>query len=166
MPTQTDLPRDLIDLLAEFDAAGVEYLIVGGQALALHGRPRFTKDADLWLHDTEANIKAATDALVRFGAPPATIEGLREAQGLDVVWMGQPPLRIDLMKSVPGGDFADAWAQRWSISIAETKVQVVDRQTLIALKQTSGRPQDLVDADLLRSDAERTDDPDDSSSNS
>ena len=56
------LPSDLIDLLAEFDATSVEYLLVGGQAVALHGAPRFTKDADLWLRDTPANIERATEA--------------------------------------------------------------------------------------------------------
>ena len=93
-----DLPSDLIDLLAEFADEKVEYLLVGGLALALHGLPRFTKDADLWIRDEPENLGRATRALEAFGAPRATVESLRSAAGLDVVWMGNPPARIDMMK--------------------------------------------------------------------
>ena len=81
-----ELPQDLIDLLAEFAAAQVEYLLVGGQAVGLHGIPRFTKNADLWVHDVPANLLRTRQALGRFGAPAATVEGLASAVGLDVVW--------------------------------------------------------------------------------
>lgn len=149
-----DLPSDLIDLLAEFDASGVEYLLVGGVALALHGRPRFTKDADLWLRDTEANLDRARAALARFGAPAATIEALGPADPMDVIWMGHPPARIDLMKGVPGGDFEAAWARRDRIPCGGTTVSVVSRPDLVALKRASGRPLDVIDADALESDCE------------
>jgi hypothetical protein len=144
-----ELPSDLIDLLEEFDAAGVEFLLVGGQALALHGHPRFTKDADLWLRDTPQNLDRARAALGRFGAPEATQRALLRAEGLDVVWMGHPPARIDLMKAVPGGDFDAAWASRDTMSIRGVSVPVVDRVELARLKRASGRPQDLLDAQLL-----------------
>lgn len=145
------LPSDLIDLLAEFAAGGVEYVLVGGQALALHGAPRFTKDADLWLRDTDDNLERARRALVAFGAPSTTIDALETAGPLDVVWMGLPPARIDLMKGVPGGDFERAWRTRLRMEIDGTMVEVVGRGELIRLKRASGRPQDCVDADLLAS---------------
>lgn len=144
------LPPDLIDLLAEFAAEGVEYLLVGGQALALHGRPRFTKDADLWLRDRPDNIARAQAALTTFGAPRSVTEALATAAPLDVVWMGLPPARIDLMKGVPGGDFAVAWGTRVTHEVAGVSISVVGREELIRLKLASGRPQDLVDAELLR----------------
>ena len=143
------LPSDLIDLLAEFAATGVEYLLVGGQALALHGHPRFTKDADLWLRDTPDNIGRAQQALLQFGAPRSVVDALLSAEALDVVWMGSPPARIDLMKGVPGGNFAEAWLTRVAHEVAGTLVQVVSREQLIQLKRASGRPQDLLDADRL-----------------
>lgn len=144
-----DLPSDLIDLLAAFAEAGVDYLLVGGQAVALHGAPRFTKDADLWLRDSPRNIEAARRALAEFGAPAATVNALEDAEGLDVVWMGHPPARIDLMKQIPGGDFEVAWKNRSVFELAGVVVQCLGRQDLIRLKKASGRPQDLVDADLL-----------------
>jgi len=89
-----DLPSDLIDLLSGFVEEHVEYLLIGGQALALHGVPRFTKDADLWLRNTDENLERAKRALQSFGAPAGTLPALDEARGLDVVWMGRPPARL------------------------------------------------------------------------
>ena len=143
------LPSDLIELLVAFAAAKVDYLLVGGQALALHGLPRFTKDADLWLRDDPDNITRAEEALEAFGAPLATIQALRPAAPLDVVWMGQPPCRIDLMKGVHGGDFDRAWATRVELEVEGTSLLLVGREELARLKRASGRPQDLVDAEKL-----------------
>jgi hypothetical protein len=145
-----DLPSDLIDLLAEFADTEVEYLLVGGQALALHGLPRFTKDADLWLRDAAENVRRAQTALTNFGAPATVVEALPSAAPLDVVWMGSPPSRIDLMKGVPGGDFERAWQSRETRRLHDTVVQLVSREELISLKIASGRPQDLVDASNLQ----------------
>ena len=144
------LPSDLIDLLAEFERLGVDYLLVGGQAVALHGFPRFTKDADLWLRDTPENLLRTRQALRSFGAPSSAIDAIEPAQPLDVVWMGHPPARIDLMKGVPGGDFDSAWRTRMTIRIDGITVSLVGREELIRLKRASGRPQDLVDADKLQ----------------
>lgn len=144
------LPSDLIDLLAEFAASGVEYLLVGGQALALHGCPRFTKDSDLWLRDQPDNLANTRTALRRFGAPSSVIDALGSAQPLDVLWMGVPPARIDLMKGVPGGDFDRAWGGRCVVRVDGVAVNLVGREDLIELKLASGREQDLVDAKNLR----------------
>ena len=144
-----DLPSDLIDLLSVFAEERVDYLLVGGQAVALHGVPRFTKDADLWLRDTADNLERAKRALTSFGAPEGTLRALEEARDLDVVWMGHPPARIDLMKQVPGGDFEAAYGARATFEIAGVIICCVGKADLIAQKRASGRPQDLVDATNL-----------------
>lgn len=144
-----DLPSDLIDLLSAFAEEKVDYLLVGGQAVALHGVPRFTKDADLWLRDTTENLERAKRALEAFGAPAGTFRALAEARDLDVVWMGHPPARIDLMKQVPGGDFEAAYRARATFEVEGVTVSCVSKADLIAQKRASGRPQDLVDAAQL-----------------
>ncbi len=149
MNTQVDLPSDLIDLLSEFESTQVEYLLVGGQAVALHGFPRFTKDADLWVRDEPHNLERVRAALEAFGAPRSIIEQLETAGPLDVLWMGLPPARIDLMKGVPGGDFERAWQSRNVFKAHDTVVLVVSRDELIRLKRASGRSQDLVDVQKL-----------------
>lgn len=143
------LPSDFKDILAEFAAHGVEYLVVGGYAVAFHGRPRFTKDIDLWVRPTADNLLRVHAALVAFGAPEATLNELAEASPLDVLWMGAPPLRIDIVKGVPGGDFDAAYRNRVTTKWDGVDVSVLGRDDLIALKRASGRPQDLLDADLL-----------------
>ncbi|MFZ9886527.1 MAG: hypothetical protein ACO3JL_03400 [Myxococcota bacterium] len=71
------------------------------------------------------------------------------AQGIDVVWMGNPPANFDLVKEVPGGDFDAAWRTRWLVTVEGRQIAVVGREELIRLKRASGRPQNLVDAELL-----------------
>lgn len=147
--TPASLFPDLLDLLQAFDDAEVKYLLVGGHAVALHGRPRFTQDADLWLNDTLENLKRVETALEAFGAPPGTAQRLSEAEPSDVVWMGFPPTRIDLLKWVPGPSFQEAWPLRETRAIAGVKVLVVGKATLLELKRASGRAKDLEDAKYL-----------------
>lgn len=140
---------DYRDILAVFAEHAVEYVIVGGYAVALHGKPRFTKDLDLWIGASAENLGRAHRALEAFGAPRTVIEQLHSASGLDVLWMGAPPLRIDILKGVPGGDFERAYAGRAILSWDGMDVSVVSIEELVRLKRASGRPQDLLDADSL-----------------
>jgi hypothetical protein len=144
------LPSDLIDLLAEFAAAKVEYLLVGGHAVAVHGHPRFTRDADIWVRDEPENLRRACEALRNFGAPSTVTDTLPMAAPLDVIWMGHPPARIDLMKGVTGGDFEACWSRRLVLEDDGVVIYVVGKSDLIELKEASGRSQDLEDARALR----------------
>lgn len=140
---------DYRDILAAFAAHRVEYLVVGGYAVAFHGQPRFTKDLDLWIGTDAVNLERVRRALIEFGAPDTLLGHLDSASNDDVLWMGLPPVRIDLMKGVPGGDFARAYASRETAHWDGVEVTVVGRAELIALKRASGRPQDLVDIEML-----------------
>jgi hypothetical protein len=99
---------DFRDLLAEFNASGVEFLIVGAHALAAHGHIRATKDIDLWVRPDPANASRVMSALRRFGAP---LQDLSEADlarpGL-IFQIGIPPIRIDIVTHIDGVDFAEA----------------------------------------------------------
>lgn len=145
------LPPDLIDLLREFATAEVRYLVVGGYALSVHGAPRFTKDVGFWIDERPANVAAVVKALRRFGAPQETVSAIEDLTGLDVAWMGNPPLRFDFMKAVPGGHFDQAYGRRSALTWGGVPVTVVSAEDLLALKPASGRPQDLVGAAQLRS---------------
>jgi hypothetical protein len=143
------LQPDYKDILAAFAAHSVEYLVVGGYAVGFHGRPRFTKDLDLWVRPTTDNIESVKRALHAFGAPTTVIDQLESASLEDVLWMGAPPVRIDILKGVPGGDFERAFQSRITSDWDGVQVFVVSRRELVALKRASGRPQDIVDADSL-----------------
>ncbi len=140
---------DFRDLIGAFAAADVRYLLVGGYAVGFHGRPRFTKDLDLWVDDSDENFRRLEKALAQFGAPAGLVDELRRADPLDVVWMGRPPTRVDLVKAIPGPKFADAFARRSSFKWEEISVVVIGRDDLIAAKKASGREQDLLDVKLL-----------------
>jgi hypothetical protein len=144
-----ELQPDFKEILAAFAARNVEYLLVGGWAVGFHGQPRLTKDLDLWIRPTPENLARAREALAEFGAPEAMLNELETAAPEDVLWMGTPPLRIDVVKGVPGGSFDAAYPGRVVATWSGVPVSVVGLDDLIALKRASGRPQDLVDADAL-----------------
>jgi hypothetical protein len=143
------LPQDLIELLSAFADAGVRYLLVGGHAVAAHGKPRSTKDIDLWLASDADNIERACSALTRFGLPPELVAALRGAGPEDIVWVGRPPTRVDLLLSLPALDFEDAWGRKLTLELSGVPVSVVGKADLIRNKQAVGRPQDLRDVKAL-----------------
>jgi hypothetical protein len=145
----TTLPSDFVELLAEFAAAGVEYLLVGGYAVAFHGEPRATKDIDLWIGGSASNIERLVRAVAGFGAPAHILDALRSQTAEEFVFMGVPPLRVDFLRSIQGIDFESAHARRIDAEWGGVKVSVIARDDLIASKRAAGRPQDLVDAASL-----------------
>jgi hypothetical protein len=141
--------RDFRDLLAEFNAHGVEYLVVGAHALAAHGHVRATKDLDVWVRPAADNAKRVLSALRAFGAP---LHDLTEADlgapGL-VFQIGVAPLRIDIMTSIDGVEFADAWPARLLTNFADQPAAVLSREHLIKNKRATGRTQDAADVERL-----------------
>ena len=142
---------DTRDLLAALDAAGAEYVIVGAHALAAHGLPRATADFDVLVRPSRANASRVLSALVAFGAPVAA-HGVSAADleqpGL-VYQLGLPPRRIDVLTSISGVDFEEAWATRLSFEVDGVTLQVLGRDALIRNKRASGRDKDLLDVRAL-----------------
>jgi len=133
---------------AEFAADNVELVVVGGYAVAFHARPRATKDIAILLRGTAANLERASHALARFGAPANVVDAVKALGESDVVYLGQPPLRIDILRRIDGVDdsvFDRAVSTTWN----GTTVSVIGLDDLIANKRAAARPQDLVDAELL-----------------
>lgn len=144
-----DLSPDLIDLLTEFESSGVEYLVVGGWAVSTHSKPRYTKDLDLWIGTSPGNLAKAVQALTRFGAPPGLIE---QAAGMSVeefLFFGTPPARIDILRSIPGVLFEEAWPRRCRAEWGSMIVNVIALDDLITAKRAAGRPQDEADVKTL-----------------
>lgn len=141
--------RDFKDLLAAFTAQGVEYLVVGAHALAAHGHVRATKDLDVWIKSDTENAERALKALVEFGAPlhDLTTDDLTCA-GL-IYQIGIEPLRIDVMTTIDGVKFDDAWPNRLTARIDDQAVPVISRADLIKNKLASGRTQDRADVERL-----------------
>lgn len=145
------LNSDFRDMLSAFIEQGVEFLVVDGYAMAAHHLPRATKDLDLWVRPSTENGGRVLRALDAFGAPRHGLTAADlEAEGT-IYQVGVPPNRIDVITTVDGVEFADAWGDRCDVEIDGLTVPVIGRRALIANKRTVARPQDLVDADLLES---------------
>ncbi len=137
--------RDYVEMLSALRDAGAEYLVVGAHALAAHGRPRATGDLDLWVRPTPANARRVYAALQTFGAPLTTLS-VDELASPDLVFqIGVAPARIDILTSVSGVAFDDAWPERISVRIANLDVPVIGRNALIRNKRAAGRPRDIAD---------------------
>ncbi|MFH1278828.1 MAG: hypothetical protein ABIK65_10670 [Candidatus Eisenbacteria bacterium] len=138
--------RDMLSALCEEEA---EFLVVGAYALAAHGLPRATGDLDIWVRPTEENGERVLKALVRFGAPlhDLRIEDLRTSEV--VYQIGVPPRRIDILTSIDGVPFDEAWPRRLDLEIEGLRFPVLGREEMIRNKRASGRPQDLADVERL-----------------
>ena len=141
--------RDFRDLLAAFNAHGVEYLVVGAHALAAHGHVRATKDLDVWVRPDAANAKRVIDAIRAFGAPLHDLSESDLSTPGVVFQIGVPPLRIDVLTAIDGVTFEEAWPARMRAELADLAVTVLSKQHTIQNKRAAGRTQDLADIERL-----------------
>ena len=145
------LTKDLREFIALLNATKVKFLIVGGHAVAFHGRPRFTGDFDFFLERSPENAARVVEAVSEFGFAGM---GLKAADFLEkgvVVQLGRPPNRIDLLTSIDGVEFADAWPRRAAGELDGIPVSFISKEDLLANKRAVGRAQDLADAAELES---------------
>ena len=143
------LERDFRDMIHEFNEAHVEYLVVGAYALAGHGLSRATRDLDLWVRVSPENATRVLKALAVFGAPPhvATRQDLLDPDM--VIQIGVEPMRVDIMMSISGVEFDDAYAARMMVPAGDVSMPILGRTQLLANKRASARTKDLADAEWL-----------------
>jgi hypothetical protein len=140
---------DFTALLRAFNDGGVEYLIIGGHAFGFHDQPRYTKDYDVWIRPTAENGRRTFAALVSFGAP---LDGISADDLVDpesFYAMGVPPNRIDVLNTIDGITFDQAWPGRVEGHYGDERMWVIGMDDLITNKRAAGRPSDLVDVSRL-----------------
>ncbi len=140
---------DFSDLLNLFNANHVKYLVIGGYAVVQYAEPRYTKDLDIWIGVDKENAAAVYKSLKEFGAPLAELTEADFSEEGYFYQMGRPPMRIDILMGIPGIEFEQAWQNKFEVDFDGLMVKFISREDLIASKKASGRPQDLIDADLL-----------------
>lgn len=151
MTPDPGLNEDFLDMLQALVEAGVEFVVVGAHAMALHGVPRATGDLDVLVRPSPDNAERVTEALRTFGAPTQE-HGLTSADFEipgNVYQVGLPPRRIDLMTELSGLEFDEAWSSRVHVEIGEMKIPFLGLQALRRNKQATGREKDLLDLRLL-----------------
>ncbi|HOI74421.1 MAG TPA: hypothetical protein PLO63_09770 [Syntrophales bacterium] len=145
METQPDF-KELLEL---FNAHRVEYLIVGGYALAFHGAPRFTGDLDLLVKADSTNAKRILAALEAFGFGSLGLAENDFEHPERTVQLGVPPVRIDLITSLTGVSWDEAWAGRVSGRYGNIPVVFIGREQFVINKRATGRLRDLADLEGL-----------------
>jgi predicted nucleotidyltransferase len=146
----TVLNQDFREFVQSLNDNEVRYLVIGGYAVALHGHPRYTKDIDIWIQMTPENANRMVAALNDFGFGSL---GLRAEDFLvldQVIQLGYPPSRIDLITSPPGVDFETCYNSRVQTVIDGVAVSFIDLENLKKSKRAAGRLQDLADLENLQ----------------
>jgi len=141
--------QDFKELLASFNAHGVEYVIIGAHALAFHGVPRYTGDMDIYVREDKENARRIMAALKDFGFGAVD---LTEADFLEpdkVIQLGYPPVRIDLLTSISGVPWEEVAANKVAGEYCDIPVAFIGREQLIANKRACGRLKDLADIEAL-----------------
>jgi hypothetical protein len=144
--------RDFVEMLDALSAANAEFLVVGAHALAVHGHPRATGDLDLWVRASVENAERVWTALVAFGAPLDELRRGDLATPGIVFQIGIAPNRIDILTSISGVSFEEAWPARLNAEVAGRTIPVLGRDHLLANKRATARLRDLADVEDLERD--------------
>lgn len=140
---------DFLELLKLLDDEKVEYLIVGGYAVAAHGHPRFTRDLDIWVNPTIQNGKRIVSALDKFGFRSLGLKSTDFTEPDTAVQLGYPPARVVFVTDMDGLVFTDVYPLRVKKMEQNLPAYYIDLPSLITSKRLTGRPQDLEDAEFL-----------------
>ena len=143
------LQKDLREFIGLLNSHGAEYLIVGGYALAFHGVPRYTGDIDLFVRASPENAARVERALTAFGFSSLGLSANDFVRPSGVIQIGLPPNRIDLLTSITGVDFDEAWAGRAPGELDGIPVCFIGRADFVKNKRATGRAQDRADLERL-----------------
>ena len=144
------LNQDFREFVQSLNDSRVRYLVIGAYAVALHGHPRYTKDLDIWIEMTPDNAAAMVRALDQFGFSSLGLQSSDFLTPDQIIQLGYPPSRIDLITTPPGVDFETCYASRVIVEIDGVPVSFIGLDDLKQSKKASGRLQDLADLENLQ----------------
>lgn len=143
------LPKDFKDFLQLLNSKKIEYLVVGGYAVALYGYPRATGDMDIWIAISKDNAHKTVEALKEFGF---NVPELKEEIFLErekKIRMGNPPLRVEILTSIDGVEFDECYKDKKNVTIDDIVINFISLEKLKKNKKSSGRHKDLDDLEQL-----------------
>lgn len=144
-----NLHQDFKDFLNLLNSHQVDYLLVGGYAVSIHGYPRYTGDIDFWIAVSDENAPKVVAALKEFGfdSPELSVELFLDENRM--TRLGHEPVKIEILNRISGLNFADAKNRSIEVVIDDLKIPVISLEDLRTNKLASGRPKDLADLDNL-----------------
>jgi hypothetical protein len=143
------LTNDFKEFLRLLNANRVDYLVVGGYAVGLHGYPRATADLDIWVRALPDNAERIMQALRTFGFDLPTLVPQLFIDPRSIVRLGTPPFRIEIMTSIDGVEFGACRRRSCEFDIDGEPVPVISLADLKTNKRAAGRNKDLADLDNL-----------------
>jgi hypothetical protein len=144
-----NLPPDFREFLRLLNAHQVEYLLVGGYAVAYHGYPRATADMDIWIAVHPRNAEKVVAALKEFGFDLPGLSPDLFLKKNQIIRMGMPPVRIEIATGISGVNFEECFAARAIDILDEVEVNLISLAHLKANKKAAGRHRDLDDLEHL-----------------
>ena len=144
------IPKGWQDFIRCLNEQGVDYLVVGATAVAYHGFPRFSGDIDFLVRASEANALRAVEAIRAFGMGSLGLSVADFDQEGKVVQFGFEPNRIDVITSLSGVSFEEAWESRVTTTIDGLPINMIGLAALLRNKESTGRSKDQIDAFELR----------------
>lgn len=139
--------KEFVQLLTKHKA---EYIIVGGYAVGIHGYPRFTGDLDIWLNPVEDNAIKVLKAVNEFGFSSYGLKKEDFTKRGNVIQLGYPPIRIDLLTELDGVAFDDCYKNIELIELNDVILKVISYDDLVKNKKATGRYKDLDDLENLK----------------
>ena len=139
--------KEFVELLIKHK---VDYLVVGGYAVGIHGHPRYTGDLDIWLNVSDENAQRILASVNEFGfsSYKLSVKDFTKANG--EIQLGYPPLRIDLLNHIDGVAFDDCFKNKKEVTVEGVKINFISYNDLLKNKRASNRPQDIADLDNLQ----------------
>lgn len=144
------IEKDYEELLQLLNKHEVRYCIVGAYAVAFYGKPRYTKDMDILVEPSVENGKRIVQALNDFGFGSLDLSEQDFAEEGNIIQLGYEPVRVDIITSIKGVTFDQAWTNKTLGNYGKEKVFFIGLKELIRNKERAARKQDMVDLDLLK----------------
>ncbi|MBI4707714.1 MAG: hypothetical protein HY761_07305 [Candidatus Omnitrophica bacterium] len=144
-----EVQQDFRDLLALFNTHKVDYIIVGAHALAYHGAPRYTGDIDIFVRPDSENAQRILSALEKFGfgSLGLTVEDFMVSG--NVVQLGVAPVRVDIVTSLTGLSWEEAYVNRVAGTYGDIEVYYIGKEQFIQNKRAIGRKKDIADIEAI-----------------
>ena len=143
------LPSDFKEFLKLLNSHKVEYLLIGGYAVGYHGYPRATADMDIWIAMNPPNFQRIVIALKEFGFDLPELSPELFLKEWQIIRMGVPPIRIEIVTTVSGVNLNECYAERVMDTLDGVEVNMISLKHLKLNKKAYGRHRDLADLENL-----------------
>lgn len=144
------LAQDFEDFIRLLNKYAVAYMVVGGYALAFHGKPRYTGDLDIWINISEDNAVKMLKVMKDFGMSPLGFEKEDFLRTGYITQIGYPPLRIDILNNIDGLEFTEAIKNMQQVETDGLVINYIGLHDFLKNKQASGRSQDIADIEEIK----------------